>query len=378
MPWEVCTVVSEREEFVRFALAEEVSLSELCRSYGVSRVTGYKWRERGRDGLAMADRSRRPHSSPARTDAVIEALVCELRRRHPAWGGRKLHHYLRREGVTPLPAASTVNSILSRNGLLSPARRLQRDWQRFEAAAPNQLWQMDFKGPLHTEAGACSALTVLDDHSRFNICLSICPDQTRETVQERLVQAFRCYGLPDCILSDNGPPWGSHQDGLRRFTGLAVWLMRYRIIVSHGRPAHPQTQGKDERFHGTYDRELLASCPCWRSPADLSLASSGWREVYNWQRPHEAIGNEPPGSRYRPSLRPYTEVPPAIQYASTDLVRSVAQGGLISLYGRKYRVGRAFTGQRVALRAVSDGVWDVYFCLQRIRTLDLSQKDPDL
>jgi transposase InsO family protein len=375
MPWEVCTAVSKREEFVQFALGKEESFSALCRRYGVSRPTGRKWLARREEGFA--DRSRRPHMSPARTPTATEALVCQLRRRHPAWGGRKLHHYLRREGVSPLPAPSTINSILSRNGLLAEGRRLQRDWIRFEAEAPNHLWQMDFKGPLLTGQGPCFAFTVLDDHSRFSVCLAICPDQTRATVQAQLEQAFRCYGLPDCILSDNGPPWGSHQDGRGRFTHLAAWLMRQRIIVSHGRPAHPQTQGKDERFHGTFARELLASRPSWRSPHELRSAAAAWREIYNWRRPHEAIGDEPPGTRYHPAPRPYVEVPPEADYASSDLLRRVSQGGLISLHGRRYRVGRAFIGELVALRAVSDGVWDVYYHLQRIRTLDL-RLPPDL
>jgi transposase InsO family protein len=292
-------------------------------------------------------------------------------------GRRKLHHYLRRQGVAPLPAPSTVNSILSRHGLLAPERRLQRDWQRFEAAAPNQLWQMDFKGPLQTDLGPCFALTILDDHSRFNVCLAICPDQTRQTVQTQLEQAFRCYGLPDCILSDNGPPWGSHQDGVRRFTRLAAWLMRYDIFVSHGRPAHPQTQGKDERFHGTYQRELLASQPSWRSPEQLGRASADWRVTYNWRRPHEAIGNEPPATRYVHGRRAYVELPRTIEYPAGDLLRRVTQGGLISFRSRRYRVGRAFTGETVALRAVADGRWDVYYNLQRIRTLDL-RLPPDL
>ena len=377
MPWEVCTAMSKREEFVRFAAAGETSLSELCRRYGVSRVTGYKWLQRAALGVGFADRSRRPHASPASSTAATEAQVCALRLRHPAWGGRKLHHYLRLEGVTPLPAPSTINGILGRNGLLAPERRQQRDWQRFEAEAPNHLWQMDFKGPIDTEAAPCHALTVLDDHSRFSIRLAICPDQTRETVQAELIQAFCCYGLPECILSDNGPPWGSHQNGVRRFTRLAAWLMRYHIIVSHGRPAHPQTQGKDERFHGTFNRELLASRPVWHSPQQLALDSLAWREVYNWQRPHEAIGHEPPGTRYRPSPRTYTDALPPIEYLPEDQVRRVSTGGLLNFHGRRYRVGRAFTGEPVALRAVSDAVWDVYYCLQRIATLDL-RLSPDL
>lgn len=372
MSWRESTLVSERREFVRLAGAEGANLSELCRRYGVARPTAYKWTQRHASGEPLSDRSRRPLTSPRQTDAATEALVCRLRGQHPAWGGRKLHHYLRRDGVMPLPAPSTINSILRRNGLLSQERRQLRDWQRFEAQAPNHLWQMDFKGPLATESGPCQALTVLDDHSRFSICLAICPDQTRQTVQDRLIQAFRRYGKPDCILSDNGPPWGSHQDGLTRVTGLGVWLMRHHIFVSHGRPAHPQTQGKDERFHLTLSRELLSTRPQWRHPEELARAAADWRELYNWRRPHEALGHEPPGSRYRPSLRAYTEVPPDTLYPSGDELRRVQTGGLISFQGHTYRVGRAFTGETVALRAVSDARWDVYYCLQRIAMVDIS------
>jgi transposase InsO family protein len=194
MAWKESTVVSERREFVQFARLEQASVSELCRRYGVSRVTGYKWLQRAEKGEGLMDRSRRPYSSPSRTPGATEALVCGLRQEHPAWGGRKLHHYLRREGVQPLPAPSTVNNILRRNGLLDPERRQARDWQRFEAEAPNRLWQMDFKGPITTQAGPCYALTVLDDHSRYNLCLGICPNQRRETVQTQLTHAFQRYG----------------------------------------------------------------------------------------------------------------------------------------------------------------------------------------
>jgi transposase InsO family protein len=370
MPWRESTLESERTEFVR--LLAHLSLSAASRRLGISRTTGYKWKARARAGEPMTDRSRRPLGSPGRTDAATEAAVCNLRRQHPAWGGRKLHHYLRRQGVKPLPAPSTINSILKRQGLLDEDRRQVRDWQRFEAAAPNHLWQMDFKGPLPTQAGPCQALTVLDDHSRFNICLGICPDQTRETVQAQLTLAFRRYGQPDCLLSDNGPPWGSHQDGAARFTRLGAWLIRQGIIVSHGRPAHPQTQGKDERFHLTLSHELLAARPSWRHPEELRLAAAQWREVYNWQRPHEAIGNEPPGTRYRPSPRPYTEDLPIIEYLPGDQVRQVSTGGVIAFRGRVYRVGRAFEGEPVALRAVSDGVWHVYYCRQHVSTVDLT------
>lgn len=372
MPWRESTLVSERREFIQFATTGQVSLSELCRRHGVSRVTGYKWLSRAAQGDGLADRSRRPRRSPARTAEATETLVCRLRQEHPAWGGRKLHHFLRRAGIQPLPAPSTVNSILRRNDLLDPNRKQTRDWLRFEAEAPNRLWQMDFKGPIETQAGPCHALTVLDDYSRFNLCLGICPDQRRDTVQTQLTHAFRRYGLPDCLLCDNGPPWGSGYTG-QPFTRLAAWLIRRGIAVSHGRPYHPQTQGKDERFHLTLSLELLKPSPVWHRPDELALAAQSWREVYNHLRPHEALGHEPPASRYSPSARTYREQLAPIEYAPDDLRRTVQQGGHISFRGRLYLVSRAFAGEPVALRAVADGVWDVYYCFQRVSRINLNQ-----
>ena len=371
MSWRECTVVSERKEFVLFAGLKDRSVSDLCRRFGVSRVTGYKWLLRDRVGEGLADRSRRPHSSPARTAEATETLVCRLRQEHPAWGGRKLHHYLRREGVQPLPSPSTVNNILRRHGLLDPERREARDWQRFEAEAANRLWQMDFKGPIETQAGPCHALTVLDDYSRFNLCLGICPDQRRDTVQTQLTHAFERYGLPDCLLCDNGPPWGSGYAG-QPFTRLAAWLIRRGIAVSHGRPYHPQTQGKDERFHLTLSLELLKPPPVWHHPDELATAARSWRELYNHRRPHEALGNEPPASRYSPSRRAYSPLLEPIEYPPADLKRIVQQDGHISFRGRQYLVGRAFASEPVALRAVGDGLWEVYYCFQRVSRIDLS------
>jgi len=221
MPWRESTWMSERAEFLRFACLPGANVSEICRRFGVSRKTGYKWltRTRAQGEQGLTDLSRRPRNSPGQTPPEVVARVCALRQEHPAWGGRKLRSVLRRSGVQPLPAPSTINSILGRNGLLSPERRLQRDWQRFGEAAPNALWQMDFKGPLKLQSAKAYALTILDDHSRFNLCLAACPDQRRETVQSQLVRVFERYGLPERMLMDNGPlgqrrpdPWLSLSD----------------------------------------------------------------------------------------------------------------------------------------------------------------------
>lgn len=372
MPWREATAVSERSEFVRFASQEDANVSALCRRFGISRKTGYKWLGRYlAAGLAgLTARSRRPHASPGRTCGELEARVCALRERHPAWGGRKLHHVLRRDGVRVPPAPSTITGILNRNGLLSQERRLVRDWQRFEAPEPNALWQMDFKGPVHTDQQRCHPLTVLDDHSRFNVCLAACQDQRAETVQERLTRSFQLFGLPERMLMDNGSPWGS--DRAHPHTKLTAWLIRHGILVLHGRPYHPQTQGKEERFHRTLALELLSRRPNWRDHDDLQAAFDAWRDVYNFERPHEALGLQPPSTRYRPSPRPFCSALPPIEYPPGDEVRRVQQKGRISFRGRDLLVSRAFIGEPVALRPVGDGVWDVYYCHQRIGQVNLT------
>src|SRR6266542_1835993 len=197
---------------------------------------------------------------------------------------------------------------------------------------------MDFKGHFATHAARCHPLTVLDDHSRFALGLLACPDQKTHTVQHRLSDIFRRYGLPERMTMDNGSPWGSNADG---FTPLTAWLIRLGIRVSHSRPYHPQTQGKDERFHRTLKLEVLRRY----SFPDLNHAQSRfdiWRGTYNLERPHESLTMQVPASRYRPSPRCFPEALPSIEYDSKDLVRKVQNGGEIWFRGHPYKIGNAF------------------------------------
>ena len=365
MPWRESTCMSQRLEFIAEAGYKRLSFSALCRLYGISRKTGYKYLAR----QGAAELSRRPATSPRKTAPEVEALVCELRRQEPVWGGRKIRDRLLLDGVTGLPAASTITDILRRHGLLSAPLRPQRDLVRFEAELPNDLWQMDFKGPLETEAGACFALTVLDDHSRFLVCLAACTDQKTETVQAHLAGAFRRHGLPRRILCDNGPPWGS--DAQHRFTKLVAWLMRLGIAVSHGRPYHPQTQGKDERFHRTLSQELLSRRESdWRDLPDVQVSFDLYRQRYNEYRPHQSLGGVPPTFRYTDSTRYLPPELPETSYEPGDELRTVSRDRRFSFAGHDYRVGKAFVGQTVALRANTEGGWDVYYCWQCIGHLD--------
>jgi len=373
MPWKVESPMSLRAEFVNLASLADANVSSLCRRFGISRKAGYKWLERTDEtrGQPLADRSRRPHCSPCRTADEMEQRVIALRKEHPAWGARKLKRRLEDQGHAGLPARSTINDILHRHGLIDPAESPKHAaMQRFERAAPNELWQMDFKGPIATAAGTCHPLTVLDDHSRYNILLKACENQRKETVQAALAEAMQWHGMPACILSDNGPPWGSF-NGEGYFTALGVWLIRRGVSIIHGRPLHPQTQGKEERFHRTLKAEAIGT-RVFRDVNHCQQVFDAFRPVYNQQRPHEALGLSVPATRYTPSKRPFPQNPPPIEYGPDDQVRRVGDKGEIWFKGRMHKVGTAFGGEPVALRLTNtDEKLDVFYCHQRVAEIDL-------
>lgn len=369
MPWQESSTMSLRQEFVMLATAQGANRGLLCRRFEISRKTGYKWLAREREGAPLADQSRKPHSSPTRTSETVEAAILELRDQHPAWGARKLRRRLADLGWRELPAPSTVQAILMRHGRIDPTQsELHTAWQRFEHEAPNALWQMDFKGHVPVASMACHPLTVLDDHSRFNLCLQACVDQQGATVQGHLSAIFRRYGLPWRMAVDNGPPWGDSPQ--HPYTPLVAWLIRLGVRMSHSRPYHPQTLGKEERFHRTLKAEVL------RQPfADMNAIQRGfdrWRHIYNFERPHESIAMHTPASRYVSSTRCMPEHLPPIEYAPGDIIRRVQRKGFISHRGKDWTVGKAFAGYPVALRSTSvDGVFEVYFCHQKISQIDL-------
>ena len=320
---------------------------------------------------ALADRSRRPLSCPRRSEAGSEAAALAVREAHPAWGGRKIHRVLREQGIAA-PSPSTITAILHRHGV--PVGQFgggAAAFTRFEHEAPNALWQMDFKGHVGLGDGArLHPLTVLDDHSRFAVALKACPNQRTETVRAALVEAFRRYGLPQALITDNGSPWGDGPGS--PFTPLGVFLIDQGVRIAHSRPYHPQTLGKDERFHRTLKAEALAGPPF----ADLAEAArrlESWRRVYNHERPHEALDLATPAKRYQASPRDYREIVPAFDYAPDDHVRKVQQNGWISFQGQPFRLPKAFAGRQIALRATNrDGLFKVHYRHQFIAELDFA------
>ena len=230
---------------------------------------------------------------------------------------------------------------------------------------------MDFKGHFSLSSGGlCYPFTSLDDHSRYSIILEACPNQRRLTVQDHLVAAFRRYGLPTKILADNGVPWSGMIPG--DITGLEIWLIRLGIQLIHGRPFHPQTQGKEERFHRTLQDEVLSRRSTWDDLEQLQSAFSSWRDIYNHQRPHESLEMDVPAKRYTPSSRAFPERLPSIEYDAGLDVRKVQARGVISFKNRKFKVGKALEGFYVALKPTDrDGLYDVYLLKQRILQVDM-------
>lgn len=371
MPWEEVSIMDQRREFVRLAMQEGVNRRELCRRFGIHPDTGYKWIGRWLGNEKLVDRSRRPHSSPKRTVQAMEERILAIRDAHPAWGARKIKSCLERESIAA-PAASVVHAILQRNGRIIAAEGGARAQQRFEKEAPNQLWQMDFKGWIKLADGSrCHPLTIVDDHSRYSVGLEACADEQGITVQQRLERTFRHYGLPDAFFVDNGTPWGDSSG--HQWTRFGVWLLKLDVAVLHSRPYHPQSRGKNERFHRTLKAEVFAFKQ-FRNLADVQRAFDAWRITYNFDRPHQALDLRPPASRYRPSSRPMPERLPVIEYDDGEIVRTVPTSkDYIGFKGNLWKVPQAFRGERVAIRPLTtDGQFGVYFAAHQIAMIDLT------
>lgn len=371
MPWEERKTMSLREEFVLRAVKQEKSIAALCREYDISRPTAYKWiaRYESDSYIGFEDLSRRPLTSPSRIEADIETLILEHRDKFPAWGGRKLRHYLLRKGYLNLPCEATFNRILARHHKISKeASEKRKHFIRFERATPNELWQMDFKGYFKIASGQCHPLTVLDDYSRFSLCLKGCLSENTQDVRHALIEAFREYGLPEAMTMDNGSPWKGSPPW--HLSTLTVWLIRLGIKIGHSSPRHPQTQGKDERFHRSLKDEVLKFHQ-FSSLQEAQEQFDIWRQVYNHERPHEGIGLACPGDRYQRSSRIYPEVLPPLEYKETDEVRKVESSGLVNFKGARYYLGEHLRGELVGIREVEDGVYDIYFSRTRLRRCDL-------
>lgn len=366
--------MDSRARFIDDFLRRHYRFTELCERHGVSRKTGYKWLERFREAgkQGLADRSRAPLSCPHRTDAEVAQLLIDARKAHPTWGPRKLIAWLGRKmpGV-PWPASSTVNALFHREGLVVPKVRRRRYKHPGTVPAhteePNDLWTIDFKGQFKTRNGVyCYPLTVLDLHSRYLLACKGYLDTKTKGAWSTLKALFREFGLPKGVRSDNGTPFAS--TGLHGLCRLNVWLMRLGITHQRIRPASPQENGAHERMHLTLKRG--ACVPARTNLSAQQRAFNSFVHEYNEERPHEALDNDTPASRYRSSPRPYPERLTPIEYPGHFLVKRVTSAGTIRFRRKLVYVSVALEDELIAFEESADGLWMVYFGDFLLATMD--------
>jgi putative transposase len=365
MPWEARTAMDQRRRFILAFETCRYTMTELCRVYGISRKTGYKWANRfAAEGPDVAEHSRAPHSCPHQTDPqCVEALV-EYRRQHPRWGAAKLLRRLsERQPDWLWPARSTATEILKRHGLVEPRRRTRRPSvgarPELSAEAANDLWTADFKGQFRTgDRQMCYPLTVADYASRYLLACQVCDSVAGDHVRPAFEALFRQVGLPRRILTDNGPPFGAPR-APRRLSRLAVWWIKLGIEPVRTQPGHPEQNGAHERLHRTLKAETAR--PPAKSLGAQQSSFDSFRAEYNDERPHEALGLRRPAELYLPSLRPYPAREPAVDYPGHFEIRRVRSKGGVRWRGTTFFLSEVLRGEPVGFEEVDDGLWSVCF-----------------
>lgn len=366
MPWRETTVLDDRVQFIAMYLSKELSMADLCRAFGISRKTGYKFVQRyklhGPEGLV--DIPRAPYSHPNAVPEQVQDEIIALRGQHPTWGPRKLRVVLARD--TPQiawPATSTIGAILKRRGLAVARHRTgqqaaTRSVTLTQPGTPNDVWCADFKGhfPLR-DRRRCHPFTITDDYSRALLRCQALHHTNTHTLKPIWVGAFREYGLPRIIRTDNGPPFASN--GLAGLSGLAVWWIKLGIRPERIQPGHPEQNGRHERMHRTLKQE--ATKPPQADICSQQRVFDRFRHDYNNIRPHEALAQNTPATVYAVSPRSYPLRTPQIQYHTATAVRRVRTTGCIRWQGRLLFVSETLVGETVALEQLDDRYWALYF-----------------
>jgi transposase InsO family protein len=369
--------MDERLRFVARLLDGE-AMSDVCRSFGISRKTGYKIFNRYKDqGLeALTDRCRRPVRYANQLPPQIEGLIVTLKREKPHWGARKIRELLvrRLDQDFRVPAKSTVHAILHRHGLVKDTSRPRHRAQGTPlsaGAAPNDLWCADFKGEFKLGSGQyCYPLTVTDHASRF-LLLCEALDSTREVPAiTAFEQLFRERGLPAAIRSDNGAPFAS-PNALFNLSKLSVWWLRLGIDIERIKPGHPQQNGRHERMHLTLKKE--ATRPPGMNSLQQQARFDDFVAEFNHERPHEALDMKCPADCYTPSARSYDGLP-ELSYPLHDREVLVTACGRICLHRKRINVSGVLAGQKLGIKEVDDGIWIVTFMHYDLGFIDLEQK----
>lgn len=375
MPWKECNVLNQRTEFVLKSVSSDVVFRDLCRDYNISRKTGYKWRERFiQDGLGgLEDVSRRPYCSP---DSLSEQVTCEIVRfknAHPHWEPHKIRQlYLSK--YSKAPSESSFKRVLDKAGLVKHQRRRkassqQRITTQLDICKPNDVWTVDFKGWWKMLGGGrCEPLTVRDHFSKYVLEVRAMESTRTPYVQKAFEKVFKENGLPQVILSDNGPPFAvSH--ALLGLSSLAIWWISLGIQLHRIQPGHPEQNGSHERMHRDLKTELQGSII--GNNAEHQAAFDIWRNEYNWKRPHEALGMKVPGDVYRKSVRKWTGIPEEIIYGQGFITRRVTTNGTITIENHPIKISTTLIGYDVGLRYITEDIMEVYFDYLRLGEIDL-------
>jgi putative transposase len=367
--------MEQRTRFVEDVRRGHLSVTQLCARYGISRKTGYKWLARYADGgrRGLGDRSRAPHHCPHRIAEAIAALICAARDTHPDWGAEKLLDWLapRHPAIRDWPAVSTAADLLARRGLVTPRRRRRAPEHPgvvpITTAEPNDLWTADFKGQFPTGDGVyCYPLTIADQHTRFLLtCHGLLSTKTT-TARPAFERAFREYGLPRAIRTDNGVPFATQ--AIHGLSYLNVWWMRLGIAYQRIHPGCPQENGAHERMHRTLKRHAIR--PARASLRAQQRAFDAFRHEYNTERPHQHLAGDPPAAWYQTSPRPYPSRLPPQEYPGHFTVKRITTGGTFRFRHKLLYVANSLVDHRIGLEETDDGVWAIYFNTVLLATLD--------
>lgn len=366
MSWEERDIMSERMCFVvRLETGER--MTDLCREYGISRKTGYKFWDRYRrfGPMGLYDESRAPISIPHRTTEGLRKQIVEWKERHPTWGARKIKVEVERsqKGLI-LPSCQTVHNILLRAGYVKRRKQRRRvpgyTGRLKPSVHPNEIWGADFKGEFRLgNQKYCYPLTISDHYSRYLLCCEGLETTRHFGVKTGFWKTFVEYGLPDRIRIDNGSPFASK--GIGGYSRLSVWWLRLGIQVERIEPGHPEQNGRHERFHLTLKQETTR--PTGTNLLQQQEKFDRFQEEYNTERPHEALQMKRPAEIYRKSKRTFPEELPPLEYPLHDLVRKVSDQGMITSFGRGsvFHIGAAFSGENIGLREIEPGRWLITF-----------------
>lgn len=379
MPWKEVNTMSLRSEFVFQALEPDANMSELCRDYGISRKTGYKWIERYLDGglEGLDDRSRRPKISPTELSENVVCEIIKVRNSHKTWGPNKLKRLIERRGqFKEIPSSTSIHRILDKSGLIKRRKKRKRRppeicKARIEANAPNDVWTIDFKGWWRTSNGErCEPLTIRDEYSRYILAIKALDTTRREVIQRHMTQVFEKYGLPKVFRSDNGAPFACTR-AVRGLSRLSAWWVALGIRLDRIDLGHPEQNGGHERMHLDIRNEIQGQID---GDLDEYQASfDQWRQEFNWVRPHQAINYEFPGSVYKKSKNVLPNTPPQIIYPKSFISRKVNRKGVINFKNQEFFISTSLTHYNVGIKPKETQTYEVWFDYLYLGKVDINE-----